>query len=96
MLGYKKQKPVRNGNNAAHQFQLDVFGELLDSLYLYDRYFAQLPFEFWNTICKMLDWLVNNWDRPDAGESFKKKPTYFVKEFGKLEDKEIKISPIQK
>ena len=63
--GYRGSKPVRVGNAAYGHLQLDIYGELMDTLYLYDKYGTPLSYEMWTTIERLLDWLVNNWSQPD-------------------------------
>jgi GH15 family glucan-1,4-alpha-glucosidase len=63
--GYRGSKPVRVGNAAYGHLQLDIYGELMDSLYLYDKYGTPLSYEMWTTIERLLDWLINHWDEPD-------------------------------
>ena len=63
--GYRGSKPVRIGNAAYGHLQLDIYGELMDSLYLYDKYGTPLSYEMWTTVERLLDWLVKNWDQPD-------------------------------
>jgi GH15 family glucan-1,4-alpha-glucosidase len=63
--GYRGSKPVRVGNAAVNHLQLDIYGELMDSLYLYDKYGAPLSYEMWVTVERMLDWLAKNWSQPD-------------------------------
>lgn len=65
--GYRGSKPVRVGNGAAGQLQLDIYGELLDAVYLYDKYGTPLAYEFWQDIVRYVDWVCANWDRPDEG-----------------------------
>jgi GH15 family glucan-1,4-alpha-glucosidase len=63
--GYKGSKPVRIGNAAAGHFQLDIYGELIDSLYLANKYASPISWDMWEQIERMLDWVSKNWDRPD-------------------------------
>ncbi|HEX3879316.1 MAG TPA: glycoside hydrolase family 15 protein [Bryobacteraceae bacterium] len=63
--GYRGSKPVRIGNAAVGHYQLDIYGELMDALYLYDKYGAPLSYDMWVTIEHMLDWLVQHWRDPD-------------------------------
>jgi len=63
--GYRGSRPVRVGNAASDHLQLDIYGELLDSFYLYDKYGTALSYDMWVTIQRLLDWLSNNWDQPD-------------------------------
>jgi GH15 family glucan-1,4-alpha-glucosidase len=65
--GYRGSRPVRIGNAAAGHLQLDIYGELMDSLYLFDKYGSPLSYEMWMTVERLLDWLVKNWDQPDSG-----------------------------
>jgi GH15 family glucan-1,4-alpha-glucosidase len=63
--GYRGSKPVRIGNAAVDHLQLDVYGELVDSVYLYDKYGTPLSYEMWVTLERMLDWVARNWEQPD-------------------------------
>jgi GH15 family glucan-1,4-alpha-glucosidase len=63
--GYRGSKPVRVGNAAMNHLQLDIYGELMDSIYLYDKYGPPLSYDMWLSVEKMLDWLVKNWSRED-------------------------------
>jgi GH15 family glucan-1,4-alpha-glucosidase len=63
--GYRGSKPVRVGNAAVGHLQLDIYGELMDALYLYDKYGAPLSYDMWVTIEHMLDWVVQHWRDDD-------------------------------
>jgi GH15 family glucan-1,4-alpha-glucosidase len=65
--GYRASAPVRIGNAAASQFQSDVYGELMDSLYLYNKYVSPISYDMWIKIRRRLDWICENWQRPDTG-----------------------------
>ena len=65
--GYKKSRPVRIGNDACKQYQSDIYGELMDSLYLYNKYVLPIPYDFWTRIRDRLDWICENWQKPDEG-----------------------------
>jgi GH15 family glucan-1,4-alpha-glucosidase len=65
--GYRSSRPVRIGNGAAGQLQLDIYGELMDSIYLYDKYGEQISYELWLDLVKIINWVCENWDRPDEG-----------------------------
>ena len=65
--GYKGSKPVRIGNGAYGQFQLDIYGELIDAIYLYDKYGTPISFDFWTEVRRMANWVCDNWQRPDEG-----------------------------
>src|SRR5260370_30928892 len=65
--GYRGSRPVRIGNDAAAQFQNDIYGELMDSAYLSNKYVAPTSYEAWVKIRARLNWICDNWQRPDAG-----------------------------
>jgi GH15 family glucan-1,4-alpha-glucosidase len=65
--GYKKSRPVRIGNAAYKQYQSDIYGELMDSLYLYNKYVLPISYDFWTRIRHRLDWICDNWQQPDEG-----------------------------
>jgi GH15 family glucan-1,4-alpha-glucosidase len=65
--GYRDSKPVRIGNGAAQQRQLDIYGELIDSIYLYNKYGSPIFNETWDNVRRTVDWLCENWDNVDEG-----------------------------
>ena len=65
--GYRGSAPVRIGNNAATQLQLDIYGELVDSIYLYDKYGTPISHRSWDDLAHMVDWICGNWDQADEG-----------------------------
>jgi GH15 family glucan-1,4-alpha-glucosidase len=65
--GYRGSRPVRIGNAASKQIQLDIFGELFDSVYLFNKYGAPISYDGWKHLRSLLDWLSKNWQRPDDG-----------------------------
>jgi GH15 family glucan-1,4-alpha-glucosidase len=65
--GYRGSRPVRIGNLAAEQRQLDIYGELIDSVYLYNKYGSPVFSETWNNLRRIVDWLCENWDQVDEG-----------------------------
>ncbi|MFP4383977.1 MAG: glycoside hydrolase family 15 protein [Spirochaetia bacterium] len=65
--GYKGSGPVRIGNSAYNQLQLDIYGELMDSVYLYNKYGAPISYDFWQQLRKLLNWVTENWQRKDEG-----------------------------
>jgi GH15 family glucan-1,4-alpha-glucosidase len=65
--GYRDSRPVRIGNGAYNQLQLDIYGELLDGLYLYNKYVMPIGYDAWTHIRRRLNWLCDNWQRPDEG-----------------------------
>jgi GH15 family glucan-1,4-alpha-glucosidase len=67
LAGYRGSQPVRIGNGAAKQLQLDIYGELMDSVYLYDRWHRPISSAHWDTITTRAEWLCDHWDQPDEG-----------------------------
>ncbi|HEX5120090.1 MAG TPA: glycoside hydrolase family 15 protein [Pseudonocardiaceae bacterium] len=65
--GYRQSSPVRVGNGAADQLQLDIYGEALDSLFFADQAGLQVPSRGWSAVRGVLDWLADNWDQPEEG-----------------------------
>ena len=65
--GYRGSTPVRVGNGAADQLQLDIYGEALDSIHLADTHGLQIPHAAWTKIRDVLDWVCDNWDTPEEG-----------------------------
>jgi GH15 family glucan-1,4-alpha-glucosidase len=65
--GYRGSRPVRIGNGAADQLQLDIYGEALDALYLAQRRGVQMTHQSWLEIAELIDWLCEHWDQPDEG-----------------------------
>ena len=65
--GYRGSAPVRIGNDAAGQLQLDIYGEMIDSVYLYDKYGAPIHHDAWSDLCKVIDWIAQHWDQADEG-----------------------------
>ncbi|MGH9446289.1 MAG: glycoside hydrolase family 15 protein, partial [Terriglobia bacterium] len=65
--GYKGSRPVRIGNAAHQQLQLDIFGEVLDAAYLYNKYRNPISSDLWNDLRRLADWVAENWRRQDCG-----------------------------
>jgi len=65
--GYMGSKPVRIGNGAFNQLQLDIYGELLDAAYLYNKHGAPISYDLWTSLRAMADWVCDNWQRSDEG-----------------------------
>lgn len=65
--GYQKSDPVRIGNAAHHQIQLDIYGELLDAIYLYNKYGEPISYDLWKSLVEQINWLCHNWHQPDQG-----------------------------
>src|SRR5499433_1973609 len=67
LRGYENSRPVRIGNAAYQQLQLDIYGEMMDSIYLANKYGDPISYAGWEAIQRMLEWLTRNWRRPDEG-----------------------------
>ncbi len=65
--GYKRAHPVKIGNDAYQQFQLDIYGELLQTVYTFVKYGGALTYEFWQEIEQHVDFVIGNWQKPDHG-----------------------------
>jgi GH15 family glucan-1,4-alpha-glucosidase len=65
--GYRQSKPVRIGNDAHRQVQLDIYGELLDAVYLFDKHAEPISYDFWLNISKQVNWVCSNWQKSDEG-----------------------------
>ena len=79
LKGFKNSKPVRIGNEAFRQSQLDIYGALLDSVYLYNKYGAPISYDLWRNLERLLDYVCNNWRRSDEGIwEIRGEPRHFV------------------
>lgn len=67
LSGYCNSGPVRIGNGAFQQLQLDIYGELMDAVYLYSKYASPLSYDQWTYLRGLMDWLCLNWQKPDSG-----------------------------
>jgi GH15 family glucan-1,4-alpha-glucosidase len=67
LSGYENSRPVRIGNAAYEQLQLDIYGEMMDAIYLANKYGDPISNAGWQDVQRMLAWLGNNWQRPDEG-----------------------------
>ncbi|MCC6660814.1 MAG: glycoside hydrolase family 15 protein [Phycisphaerales bacterium] len=65
--GYRGSRPVRIGNAAYTQLQMDVAGEFLDSVYLYNKYAEPVSYDLWLQLTQMVEWVIGNWQRKDRG-----------------------------
>lgn len=65
--GYQNSRPVRSGNAASHQYQLDVRGELIEVLHLARCYGVALHDDIWQLQCSILEELRHRWREPDTG-----------------------------
>ena len=67
LRGHLDSTPVRIGNAAAEQLQLDIYGDLIDSVYLFNKYGAGISHDAWSDVVYVIGWLIDNWQRDDAG-----------------------------
>ncbi len=65
--GYRGSRPVRIGNAAFGQLQLDIYGELMDSVYLYNKHGSPISYDLWTYLRRLLDYVCENWQREDEG-----------------------------
>ncbi|HKK70801.1 MAG TPA: glycoside hydrolase family 15 protein [Candidatus Krumholzibacteria bacterium] len=65
--GHRGSRPVRIGNDAYDQLQLDIYGELMDSCYLFDKHVEPISYELWQDLVQLIEWVRANWDRADEG-----------------------------
>ena len=65
--GISGSSPVRIGNGAADQLQLDIYGEAIDSLYFGDQHGLEAGHRGWRHLSDILNWLVDNWNQPEEG-----------------------------
>jgi GH15 family glucan-1,4-alpha-glucosidase len=67
LSGYQGSRPVRIGNGASRQLQLDIYGELMDAIYLFNKYGTPISYELWTHVRRILDWVCAHWREPDEG-----------------------------
>jgi GH15 family glucan-1,4-alpha-glucosidase len=65
--GYERSAPVRIGNGASQQLQLDIYGELIDSVYIYNRDGSPIDHDAWIDLSRVIEWICDNWDQADEG-----------------------------
>jgi GH15 family glucan-1,4-alpha-glucosidase len=65
--GYRASRPVRIGNGAYDQLQLDIYGELMDSVYLYNKYGSPIAYDLWKELRRQLNWVCDHWRQADHG-----------------------------
>ncbi|PWY69627.1 glycosyl hydrolase [Aspergillus sclerotioniger CBS 115572] len=63
--GYRGSRPVRIGNGAATHIQLDIYGELMDSIYLYNKHAVEISYDQWLAIRRMVDFVIQIRHQPD-------------------------------
>lgn len=67
LRGYQSSQPVRIGNHAYCQLQLDIYGELMDSIYLFNKYGAPISYDLWRYLERLLAYVCDHWRDPDQG-----------------------------
>ncbi len=65
--GYKNSAPVRIGNAAFDQLQLDIYGELLYVMDLYDQHVSHISYDMWRHLEAATDWVCRHWGEDDEG-----------------------------
>ncbi len=65
--GYRGSRPVRVGNDAHNQLQLDIYGELMDSVYLYNKYGNPISYDLWRELRRLINWVCDHWKDKDEG-----------------------------
>ncbi|GGE96994.1 glycoside hydrolase family 15 protein [Sphingomonas prati] len=79
LIGYADSQPVRIGNAAHTQTQLDIFGELLDSVYLSNKYGSAISHDGWRHVRGIVDYVLEHWHEPDAGIwEMRSEPRHFL------------------
>lgn len=77
--GYRGSQPVRIGNGAAHQLQLDIYGELMDSIYLYNKHGERISYDLWTYVRDLVNWVCDHWQQKDMGIwEIRGEPQHFV------------------
>ncbi|HEX7860618.1 MAG TPA: glycoside hydrolase family 15 protein [Verrucomicrobiae bacterium] len=67
LRGYRDSRPVRIGNGAYDQLQLDIYGELMDSVYLFDKWGEAIGHDLWSNLVRLIEWVCEHWRLPDEG-----------------------------
>ena len=65
--GYRGSRPVRIGNAAYSQFQLDIYGEIVDSAHLFRKFGGEMDSEYWEYLQRVVDFVIDHWREPDEG-----------------------------
>jgi GH15 family glucan-1,4-alpha-glucosidase len=65
--GWRGSRPVRIGNGAADQLQLDIYGEAMASILVGAEHGMPIAYHGWQALTKIIDWVCDNWDQPDEG-----------------------------
>ncbi|MFZ0564913.1 MAG: glycoside hydrolase family 15 protein [Chlamydiales bacterium] len=65
--GYRGSSPVRIGNEAYKQLQLDIYGELMEAVYLYNKHAETISMDLWSHLTMLVNWVEKNWEREGEG-----------------------------
>ncbi|MFQ5472833.1 MAG: glycoside hydrolase family 15 protein, partial [Dehalococcoidia bacterium] len=65
--GYRGSRPVRIGNAAYSQFQLDIYGEIVDSAHLYRKFGGEMDPAYWDYLQRVVAFVIDHWKEPDEG-----------------------------
>jgi GH15 family glucan-1,4-alpha-glucosidase len=65
--GYRNSRPIRIGNGAHSQFQLDIYGEIVDSAHLYRRFGGEMDAGYWSYLRRVAEFVIEHWRDPDDG-----------------------------
>jgi GH15 family glucan-1,4-alpha-glucosidase len=65
--GYMQSRPVRIGSTNYHQKQFDIYGEIMDSVYLYDKRGESISHNLWTKLTRLIEYVCQNWMMPDSG-----------------------------
>lgn len=67
LAGYRGSRPILIGNAAFDQKQLDIYGELMDAVYLSNKYGEAISHDGWTKVCRLVEYVAGHWRDPDAG-----------------------------
>lgn len=65
--GYRRSRPVRIGNAAYSQFQLDIYGEVMDSAHMYRKFVGEIDPGYWEYLRRVINFVIDHWREPDEG-----------------------------
>jgi GH15 family glucan-1,4-alpha-glucosidase len=65
--GYQRSRPVRIGNGAYSQFQLDIYGEIMDSAHIFRKFGGSMDPEYWEYLRRVVNFVIDHWREPDEG-----------------------------
>ncbi len=79
LRGYGGARPVRIGNGAVDQVQMDIYGELMDAVYLSNKYGHGISHDAWNGVRDVVNYVCDHWEDPDAGIwEMRREPQHFL------------------